>query len=445
MLACLWQVAWLRTCALAAQVLVIGIAWAADLAVHYTGMLGIVAAMAILNALLMHRLRHDPPRVGYGELFVHQVLDLLAFTGLLLLSGGSANPFIVLYFLYVALLAFTLPVRFVTIGTLLTVVFYALTAQFATPLVLRNGGDVPAALFSAAQWVSFGLAAAMVVWFVVRGRNAVAEQRRQLDDAARKARDDATMLHLGNVVLSNQRRLIEDAARKAHNDAALMRIGTIAAGAAHELGSPLMSMGIIVREWQRTGVGKEIARDVDLLATQIDACKDALGQLRTAAKSARREDVPEQPVDAYLTGVAQRCAGLRPEVDVQCDFAGPSSASAIAPDPSLQQAILVLLDNAADVSPRDVHMRARWDAEAVEIAIEDRGPGIPTRRLADIGQTFFTTKAGNGNGLGVMLTTATIARLGGHVTWSNRPDGGACATLRIPFSRLQRKTKAEAE
>ncbi len=410
LLTSLRQLGQFRSIAIGAQLVAIAVAYAADLALQYAALVGIVMVLGVVNVFLVRRVSQGVP-VSAAELFAQHLVDLAAFTGMLLLSGGAANPFVLLFFLHVALMALMLPARYVAVGTALVLMAFAITAEWAPPLVLRDGSDIPPALLGAARWVSFGLAAAMIAWFVARITAA----------------------------LQSQRWLLEDAAREARNNEAMLCMGTIAAGAAHELGSPLMSMSTIVHEWQRTGVERERRRDVEILASQIDACKDALARLRTAAKAARLESCGIQPLSEYLDELAGRCRAMRPGVDLRCTFEGPLPGPAVHAEPALKQAIMVLLDNAAEVSPHHVHMAARWDTDMLELSVSDRGPGIAPSRLADLGRIFFTTKAPcTGNGLGVMLTASTVARLGGRVTWTNRPEGGACAHVHIPLASLQR-------
>ncbi len=409
-LASLRQLSHLRFIAIGAQVIAIGASYVTQLALNYPAMIAVVVVLSTLNLLLVRRLYHGAP-ASHLEVFGHLAVDLAAFTVILLLAGGTGNPFVVLYLLHAALIALLLPRHLVVAGTALILVAFGISAEFAVPLRLTDGTDLPRHVVTVARWVSFTLATAMIAWFVARV----------------------------NAALHAHQRLLAEAARKALNDEAMLRIGTIAAGAAHELASPLMSMGMIVQEWQREGGAADLPRDARLLASQIAACKEALAHLRNAAHAARLDEGVVQPVDECLRQIAERCRAMRPGVDLRCDFHGPPPAPAIIADPALKQAILILLNNAADASPDYVALSASWDDDQLRLAVVDHGTGIPASCLNRLGRTFFTTKSpGKGTGLGVMLTASTVARLGGIVTWSNRHEGGAVANVRIPLSSLQR-------
>ncbi len=409
-LASLRQLSHLRFIAIAAQVIAVGAAYVTGLALHYVPMLAIVATLAMLNLALVRRLHQGTP-ASHLEVFGHLVVDLAAFTALLLLAGGAANPFALLYLLHVAVIALLLPPRHALAGAPLVLLAFGIAAEFEVPLRLADGGEIPAGVLTLARWVSFTLTTAMIAWFVARVTGA----------------------------LQQNQRLLEEAARKALNDEAMLRIGTIAAGAAHELASPLMSMGVIVQEWQRLGGTPDLERDARLLSSQIAACKDALAHLRNAARGARLDEDVVQPVDQFVADLAERCRTMRPGVELRCDLHGQPPAPTIVADTALKQAILILLNNAADASPDFVAVSASWDRHQLRITVVDHGPGIPAPYLKRLGRAFFTTKApGKGTGLGVMLTASTVARLGGTVTWSNRREGGAVANVRIPLSSLQR-------
>ncbi|HZQ62262.1 MAG TPA: HAMP domain-containing sensor histidine kinase [Casimicrobiaceae bacterium] len=412
-LASLRELHHLRSIAMGGQAVAISVAYATNVALPYGAMLLVLGALAVFDLVVARRVRHGMP-ASQLEVFGNLMVDVGAFTTMLLLSGGTANPFALLYLLKVALIGLLLPPLFAVGGTLVTLIGFALCVELASPLKLIDGHDMAPALLTAGRYVSFALTAVMIAWFVGRVSSA----------------------------LRSQQGLLEEAARKAVNDEALLRIGTIATGAAHELGSPLMSMGMVVSEWKRQGRIDDFDRDVGILASQIAACKDALASLRAAARGARLDDAV-QPLDRMLLDLVERCRATHPHVDLRCSLADGSHAPTIAGDAAFKQAILILLDNAADACTHAVDVSARWSADAMEIAIGDDGPGIPTARLPELGRTFFTTKApGRGNGLGVMLAAATAARLGGSIKWRNQEAGGALARLAVPLSSLKPTLRA---
>jgi signal transduction histidine kinase len=130
-------------------------------------------------------------------------------------------------------------------------------------------------------------------------------------------------------------------------------------------------------------------------------------------------------------------AAARRDIALERHWEGPLPAPEIFTDQMLKQAILILLNNAGDVSPHHVSFGARWDAGTLWVSISDCGPGFAETQLEKLGQVFFTTKApGKGTGLGLVLATSAVSRLGGTIRWSNRPEGGALAEMRVPLVQL---------
>ena len=111
-------------------------------------------------------------------------------------------------------------------------------------------------------------------------------------------------------------------------------------------------------------------------------------------------------------------------------------------DRTLEQALLNLLDNAADASPDGLEFSAQWDTSSLVITILDHGPGIDQATAARIGEAFFSTKqitdetSSGGLGIGFFLTNATLERFGGRVQLTPRESGGTCTRVTLPLSRL---------
>jgi two-component system, sensor histidine kinase RegB len=398
----------LRWLAIAGQAASIAAAQALAVKLPYAWLWLVVAATVAVNLGSAARVAGGA-RVTHREVAWQLGIDLAAFSVLILLAGGTENPFWVLYVLHAVLMALLLPARLALGGALLVVASF--TAASALEAPLRNAAGVPVseAVLHAGLWAGFALTVVVTAWYIVR---IVAD-------------------------LQAHERLLRETAARALNDEALTRIGTLAAGAAHELGTPLTTIAVVAGEMARSAATPEAERDADILTAQVDACRRALSNLTGAAGHLRAEGGGAATVDRFLASIVARFQAVRPEVPLTARWDGTAPAPEIFADATLQQAILILLNNAADASPHHVEIVGRWDETHLHLAVRDRGPGAEPARLPDFGRTFFTTKApGMGSGLGLVLTASTVARLGGSVQWTNRTEGGLSAEVALPLASL---------
>jgi two-component system sensor histidine kinase RegB len=404
------QLVKLRTVAVVGQTVAIVVALALGVALPVVPMVFVVAFLATVNVVTSARLRRGVTPTE-ADVPGHLLLDLAAFSALLLASGGDENPFRSIFLLHAVLMALLLPARLALAGTLLVVAAYTLVGHFARPLRLASGAPLSDGLLHWGEWASFVLTAMITAWFVVRTVAALREHDR----------------------------LLAVARQKAIADAAVVRVGTLAAGAAHELGSPLATMAVVVGEMRRRlgPADAAAAQDVEILAAQIDACRRTLSGLLAEAGQARAEGGGREPLDRFVDDVAGRCRTAHPGAAIDCRCEGPRPAPEIFVERSLQQAVLNLIDNAADASPQAVEVEARWTADELRLSVRDRGPGIAPDLLPRLGKEIVTTKpGGRGNGLGLVLAATTVGRLGGTIRWTNRPDGGACVDVLLPLRAL---------
>ena len=403
------QLMQLRAIAVAGQSLAIVAAIALGVALPVVAMALVVAALVAVNMALWFRLRRLTA-TSHREVLTHLAVDLAAFTLLLILAGGPANPFCLLLLVHVVLIALLLPLVMALPMFALVLACFALMSRWHGPLAMANGTALSPDLERYGAWMSFMLTAMVAAWFVMRISASLREHER--------------LLHV--------------AAQKAVNDETVVRIGALAAGAAHELATPLTTIAILVDEIRHHAAGDRVRGDADVIAAQVDACRQTLGNLTAAARHARLAGECEL-VDCYLEGIAAHCRAIRPDILLTHRWLGALPVPEIAPDPALKQAIMILLNNAADASPADVEMLGHWDSDSVRVTISDRGAGVPAGALDKLGRVFFTTKKpGKGTGIGSVLAATTVRQLGGTLQWSNRSGGGTSVDLVLPLPPLRR-------
>ena len=398
----------LRTIAISGQTASITTAWYLGVSLPLAAMAFVLGALIVLNALTWLRLRWSR-EASHAEIAAYLGLDLTALTLLLFFSGGVTNPFCLLFVLHVVLMALLLPPLATAIGTVLVVACYVALTRVHAPLEMRSGDAVPAHLLTFGWWLSFMLTTGVVAWFVVR---IVA-------------------------TLRNHNRLLSEAAQKALRDEAVLRVGALAAGAAHELATPLTTMAVAAGEIVRNADSPSIQHDAGILTSQIQICRETIANLMAAAGHGRAVGGGRERLDQFLESIAARCRTTRPEANIVCDWGGVLPAPEIFAEQALMQALLALLNNAVDASPKEVQFAGYREADALRISIADRGSGLSAGDQGKLGRTFFTTKPrGKGTGLGVVLASRAIERLRGTLRWEDRPGGGTRVEIVLPMASL---------
>lgn len=397
----------LRTVAIVGQAIALGLSWLLGASVPYQWSVAIVIAVAVFNLLELLGARRRR-RHGRYAVARHLALDLGAFTLLIVLTGGLANPFAVLFMLHASLVSLVLPFRQAVVGCAAVILAIAASWAAYAPLLYLDGTPFDGAHARAGLLGAFALAALITAWF-----------------GARVVR-----------VVRSQDRLLHEAARQAATAETLLRLGSVAAGAAHELAGPLSTIAVIAGEMRRNARSTDEKRDAEILSGQVGACRRIIDDFRNAAGHATSE-AGAIPLDEFLHGALLTVKATRPNASIRSQFHGEQPVPTIGVNASLKQTILILLNNAADASPDDVHLEARWDAERLTVAVSDRGSGFAESSLEKLGRTFFTTKSrGKGMGLGLVLAASAVARLGGTIHWTNRAEGGARAELVLPLAQL---------
>ncbi len=397
----------LRNIVLAAQCLTFALAlWVLEMQLPWMEMVAVVVLLAAINLATWVRLRHNWP-VSSIEFFAQLLVDVLALSALLYFSGGSTNPFISLYLLPLTIAAAALPWTYTWVMAAITISCYTLLLFYYVPLPHDHSEhNSEFNLHVSGMWLAFVLSTVLIAWFVVKMGISIRERDKDLALAREQA-------------LRNEQ---------------IIALGTLAAGAAHELGTPLATMAVVTGELQKEyPENSEFQHDIKILRDQILHCKRTLTQLLADVGQARAEDAGGQAVDRFLQQVLDKWQLMRPMVKFSYRSGGVQPAPQILGAHLLSQSILNLLNNAADASLDRIEIESSWDQQELLLEILDYGKGLSEEAAQRAGQAFFTSKPGQGFGIGLFLANANIERFGGSVSLTNREGGGARTQVRLPL------------
>jgi len=327
----------------------------------------------------------------------------------LALTGGAANPFTVLFLVQITLSAVVLSKAWTWTLGMLSILGFASLFWLHVRIPLFEGHQ-EAAEFSVhlvGMWIAFSLGALLIT--VLIGK---------VSEVLRRQEEEALQL---------QKRL-------AHHDR-LASIATLAAGAAHELGTPLATIAVVSRDLERDrdgpGVRADLVEDARLIRSQVERCSQILRQM--GGRSV--EPAGEMPT---LINLRELCARVTSELGEKADLVRTDvsqDAAAFLPVAAARQAISALVKNAVEssLSPQQIVLTAQSERETIRFTIQDSGCGMSPETLNRIAEPFYTTKGtGGGLGLGTFLARLFAERTNGNLAFESEVGVGTKAVLELP-------------
>ncbi len=402
------QLRWIAVIGQIATIAVVQDALGIDLPLP--AMLVVIGALVALNLTSLLWLKHRT-EVSSRALLTVLMLDVAALTVQLYLSGGATNPFTFLYLLQITIAAILLDAWSVwAVVALAFAGFGALTALYR-PLALPHrlaGKLFP--LHMAGMLVCFLLDATLLVVFVIL----IMQNLR---------RRDARLAAL------RQHAIEED-----H----IVRMGLLASGAAHELGTPLALLSVVLGDWRRMrslAESPERLQEIDEMQAAVQRCKSIVSGILKSSGEAGGDAPAVTTVNTFLDELAAewRISRSEPALTYQNSFGADVE---IVSDTALKQIVFNVLDNALEASPSWVGVEATREADALVLRISDRGPGFAAEMLEKLGKPYQSSKGRPGGGLGLFLVVNVVRKLGGTVSAENRREGGAAVTLNLPLAAL---------
>ena len=373
--------------------------------------LGFLAVTGLMRAKALAQAQLPEER----QVFLQMSIDVLALTGLFYFFGGATNPFVWFFLIPAIIAAMVLSPIHARAITVLCIICYSFLLFFFQPAHEHGSAhpDPGFQLHVIGMWVGFILSAGFVA-LIVAG---LAERLRSREQTLVEAREQ---------VLRNEH---------------LAALGTLAAGAAHDLGTPLGTMAILSTDLQDDPVVKqhpELGQKLELMREQVERCKQTLTVFSSNAGAARAESGKAMSVKGYLTDSLKQWQEMNPAVSLEIRITGKIESAWLFVEATLTPALHNLLDNAAQVSPEGILVKSGWSHETLTIKIIDKGPGVAREVLETLGQKPVHSSTG-GMGVGLYLAVSSIRRLGGTLSLANLPEGGAMAKITLPVFSSDRR------
>jgi len=364
---------------------------------------------AVSNLMLQRFSGAFSDRRGLGILLT---LDTLCLTALLSLTGGPANPFTLLYLVQITLSAVILSKEWTwALGGLSVACFgFLFPVHMVVPVFEAHHTSQGFSVHLAGMWIAFAAASLVITVFIGK----VSEALRRREQETLSLRDQAA------------------------RDERLASIVTLAAGAAHELGTPLSTIAVATKDLElyATNVlgNREMADEARLIRSEVDRCRRILEQMSARGAQPLGEAPVPLGLGEALGSVKQGFAPPEREL-VQTEVAGDRREVVLPPDATLQ-ALTALVRNALDASDgsQAVRLSAECVAGKLRFTVQDSGCGMPRATLDRVAEPFFTTKPpGRGMGLGTFLVRAYAESLNGSLEFESDAGAGTKAILELPL------------
>lgn len=353
----------------------------------------------------------DDGAVPEGSLLAQLTLDVLALTTFFLLTGGPDNSFTALYLIHVAMGAVMLSPRSAALLSATVLTAYASLHIWHLPLHFDQHSLPERTLLQLGDLLAFVITTLAVSVFVVGLASSLRRQRQ---------------------------RLLEARDRTARTDR-LRSVGTLAAGAAHELNTPLSTIGLRLRRVARRHTDADTSRDLEVIRTQLDRCKQVVDQLLIGAGDPSASDIERRPLAEIVEEAVSMWSKGSSLAVVFEDHA--EGLLVEVPRIAFVQALINLLENAREAQEEvscfdPLVLRVLRDRQRGVVELTDRGCGLPDAS-EQVGEPFFTTKS-TGTGLGVYVARAVADGAGGGLRYFRGEPRGTVALWWFPEARSGR-------
>lgn len=367
-------------------------------------MWSLVAVGAASNAWLASR------KGQAGHLGAFLILDVVLLTALLYFSGGPTNPFSIIYVVYIAMSAVMLAPKWTWAIAGLSVVSFAglFVFEAADPHLghAGHGDGFQGHLYG--MFIALVLAVALITYFVS-----------QL-----------------SLELRRRERALAEAEERTHRWGKLASIATLAAGAAHELGTPLGTIAVAAKEMERQASripgAAGLLDDAKLIREELERCRVVLDRMATSGGEHVGEAITSISVEDLFAEVRGR---LDPEQASRWETR--SSVEAIkAPREALVQMAENITRNGFDACEQGrVSLEVSRREDLVELSFADEGHGMDEEAVKRATDPFFTTKrVGDRMGLGLFLARTLVDSLGGELLIESATDRGTTIRVVLPES-----------
>jgi signal transduction histidine kinase len=233
------------------------------------------------------------------------------------------------------------------------------------------------------------------------------------------------------LIVEEQNRRLETLNRELEHRERLSAIGKMSSVVSHQL---LQQLGIIRlhADLIRHGAPEQVEQNAARIDDALDGVNRVLTDLLVFSRDLRL-NLYEHPLDRVLAEAVDECRPQAAERGVEIRLDTDPDVAVVLDKLKMKQAVANILRNAIDVAPPGSTVVVEGHARdgGAEIAVTDRGPGVPAADRPKVFTPFFTTKP-EGTGLGLAIASEFVRAHGGRIDVETPPDGGARFVVELP-------------
>lgn len=352
-------------------------------------LLSLAGLLVAVNFASLRVLR-TKDHISQETLLAELLLDIVVLTAFFFCAGGASNPFVILYIIHVAMASVMIRNAYAIVVMTAVTVANLLLHAFHLPLHLEEHLIEQSALLSFGQTTAFTVTAVSVGWFI---------------------------MGMSTTLRRQKHRLMEARERTARTDR-LRAVGTLAAGAAHELNTPLSTLILRLRRITRRHEDADTVKDLEVMRSQLDRCKQIVDRLLVGAGDPSADGLQIVPLDELVRATVKMW-DKGTTVDAVVEVVGEPVIVELPPV-AFSQAFINLLENAREAQAEvnnfePLLVRVVREGRVGVVLVHDHGRGLPEQ--ADrVGEPFYTTKP-TGTGLGVFVARSVAEGAGGGLRY----------------------------
>lgn len=374
---------------------------------HFTPGLPVWLILTGYIPLLLIGFIQSKTGLSANHLAIHLLFETQLITLFLYFTGGASNPLISYFLVLIVIAAYNLVKPWVWLMAIVCIIDYTLLTQYYLPIESSMPSHHLAGASNEQGYLIYWHLAGMWLTFVI---SAIALS--------------LLIPALMEASIKKRMQLIELREKQLKNEQ-LIGIATLAAGTAHEMGTPLMTMEMILNDSLEHQFDLK-QEDSELLHQQVMICRQALQRLSLAGRDIHNTN---QFINAnqWLTALLHRWRLSQPNALWANN--GFEEDAFIRKSPLLDQAMLNLLDNAAQAGTDTISLSSKVHDGFWQFTIHQPDQSAAKQLKKD---PLFASEKEHGMGLGLYLSNASIEQFNGKVHLTANKNGSTSCTISLP-------------